>query len=594
MTPNDLPDWLTAPGADLPLFAGLPLPGLPSDPTDPGAAPSGAADPGPQPVPPPAAPAGATAGEPPAPPTALTETPQPVRTPPPRDPAPRDWAVSPLAVQHAPTDPPGDALYRFAVTAPAGPVAHECRVEFPLPRGVPRVQATRPSRRTAAGLVWELGALRPGAAVTLAVRFPITPETAPLVAAPRTALVAFRPVPAPALALSCGPVAFDPAGRPALPLTVTNTGAAPCGEVRVGARPDGPGGPCVAEVALPPLAAGESRAAELLLTAAGHPVRWAVEAAAADGPAGRAVIEVAPPPVELAVELGAPDRIATDDEATFEVLVTNRGAAPAAGARVTLSVPDELLFRSASAGGTLSIAGDRVEWPAADLPPGGSWRQTARLAGFAPGRLRLTAAVTAPGAPAAAAERALACEVNRSAAGASLAELLAGLAPAPLAPGAGFGAAEAAPARRTGRDRHLVVRAAGRTLALPIESVREVRQRLPLTPLPGVPGWVAGVANVRGDVVTVADLAGLLGLPAAGTAARLVVMHGAAGDSPLGLLVDEVAGIRALDAAAPAAPADAHLARFLTGVTVDPGGLVHRLAPAELLAAAEADTTAPA
>ena len=59
------------------------------------------------------------------------------------------------------------------------------------------------------------------------------------------------------------------------------------------------------------------------------------------------------------------------------------------------------------------------------------------------------------------------------------------------------------------------------------------------------------------------------------------------GADPLGLLIDEVLGIQPIAAESTPVPDD-HLSRFLAGITLDAAGVVHRLNPAELLAAADA------
>jgi purine-binding chemotaxis protein CheW len=206
-----------------------------------------------------------------------------------------------------------------------------------------------------------------------------------------------------------------------------------------------------------------------------------------------------------------------------------------------------------------------------------------RFVGFAPGRLKLLAAVAADGLPEVTATAPLVCEVRRSAGGASLAELLAGL----NIPAFDDLPEPAALSARDVRVRHLLFRAAGTRFALPIGNIREILKPLPATPVPGVPEWVCGVANVRGDIVTVIDLAPFLGLDDAGSRRGLLIVS-AGGADPLGVLIDEVAGIHPLAAGDPPPVTDPVLARFLSGVTPDPAGLIHRLDPAELLAAADA------
>src|SRR6185503_5941342 len=61
--------------------------------------------------------------------------------------------------------------------------------------------------------------------------------------------------------------------------------------------------------------------------------------------------------------------------------------------------------------------------------------------------------------------------------------------------------------------------------ALPIHAITAVYQHVFVTRLPCVPDFVAGIANVRGHVITVLDLAVILGAEhsAAATAALIVV-----------------------------------------------------------------------
>lgn len=82
---------------------------------------------------------------------------------------------------------------------------------------------------------------------------------------------------------------------------------------------------------------------------------------------------------------------------------------------------------------------------------------------------------------------------------------------------------------------------------IPIESIREIVDPRPCTPLPGSPAFVCGLINLRGRLVTVLDLGGRLGLPAASAhpGHSLVILdHGA---TRVGLAVEEVAGIVEVD-----------------------------------------------
>lgn len=85
---------------------------------------------------------------------------------------------------------------------------------------------------------------------------------------------------------------------------------------------------------------------------------------------------------------------------------------------------------------------------------------------------------------------------------------------------------------------HVRVRVAGEEYALPVSSVLEVGELGEVTPVPGAPPEVIGVRNLRGQVITVIDLAGLLGLHAEAPPGLIVVAK--EGTRQAGLAVDEV------------------------------------------------------
>lgn len=124
---------------------------------------------------------------------------------------------------------------------------------------------------------------------------------------------------------------------------------------------------------------------------------------------------------------------------------------------------------------------------------------------------------------------------------------------------------------------HLVVAVGAVRLAIAVAALRQTVTPGPVTRLPGLPPELRGIRSLRGDLVCLADTAALLGSPTSLEPAdqHVVVVEDT---SPLGLLVDEVLGLRHLD------PADVHspsatgtstgtLPDLLTGVTPD-GALV--------------------
>jgi chemotaxis signal transduction protein len=108
----------------------------------------------------------------------------------------------------------------------------------------------------------------------------------------------------------------------------------------------------------------------------------------------------------------------------------------------------------------------------------------------------------------------------------------------------------AAPVRthEVATELHLAVRLGGHRLAIPAASARHVGPTPPLTAVPAAPAAIVGVAPVLGEIVVVADLAAVLGADAERPyeEGQLLVVDDA--DGGLGLLVDGVEGLMAIDA----------------------------------------------
>jgi purine-binding chemotaxis protein CheW len=92
-------------------------------------------------------------------------------------------------------------------------------------------------------------------------------------------------------------------------------------------------------------------------------------------------------------------------------------------------------------------------------------------------------------------------------------------------------------------NRLLVLRLAGREVALPLEVVSEMIRMVALTPLPDVPAWLCGVLNLRGVVVPVVDLRARLGLHTSPPHLNTPISIVHAGDRLVGLLADEAVEI---------------------------------------------------
>lgn len=285
----------------------------------------------------------------------------------------------------------------------------------------------------------------------------------------------------------------------------------------------------------------------------------------------------APVPV-LAIRLEAPLTVPLDEEFPVTVKLLNSGT-PARGVDVSLAIPDTVVYRAATAGGFLAESGRAVEWKIPDLPTGTEWTGTTWLVGFAPGPIQLPVTATCPPARASADLR-LVCEIR--AGSSALADLLATLG------AEAEDLSEASHGEETGVP-YLVFRVGGNRFALPIAAISEIIRPSGLTPVPGAPPWLAGVANVRGDIVPVVAIAGLLGLNVSETPRALVVIRPPEDDQGIGLLADDVLGIRPLleESELSGEMVDEARAQFLSGLALDRGELVQRLDITRVLQAVE-------
>jgi purine-binding chemotaxis protein CheW len=83
--------------------------------------------------------------------------------------------------------------------------------------------------------------------------------------------------------------------------------------------------------------------------------------------------------------------------------------------------------------------------------------------------------------------------------------------------------------------------------AIDIMSVREIRGWSQATPLPHAPEFVRGVINLRGTVLTIVDLADRLGMGRTEAGERNVIIVVHTGKETVGLLVDAVSDILAIN-----------------------------------------------
>jgi purine-binding chemotaxis protein CheW len=113
-------------------------------------------------------------------------------------------------------------------------------------------------------------------------------------------------------------------------------------------------------------------------------------------------------------------------------------------------------------------------------------------------------------------------------------------------------------------------RLADETYAIEAAFVVEVFPLVDLTPLPGTPPFVSGIVTVRGRILSVVDIKKLFDLPEKGLTDlhQVIIVRGE--DMELGILADEVTGMRSIfqDEIGPPLPTLTGIrAEYLRGVT---------------------------
>jgi chemotaxis signal transduction protein len=98
------------------------------------------------------------------------------------------------------------------------------------------------------------------------------------------------------------------------------------------------------------------------------------------------------------------------------------------------------------------------------------------------------------------------------------------------------------------RERVLVVEVSGVQYGIPVAQTREVVRSPHLVRVPGAPSETLGIVNLRGAVVTVLDLAVILGRGSAEAGASIVLIEN--GARLVGFAVDGVREVRVLETTA--------------------------------------------
>ncbi len=143
----------------------------------------------------------------------------------------------------------------------------------------------------------------------------------------------------------------------------------------------------------------------------------------------------------------------------------------------------------------------------------------------------------------------------------------------------------------TGREL-MAFRIGAQEFCVDIMAVREIRGFTPATPLPQSPGFVRGVINLRGVVLPIIDHATRLGLPAAETTARHVIMVVHVDKQAVGLLVDAVSDILTVsrESIQPTPDIASEMAKsFVRGVLAIDGRMISLIALDNVLPPMEAE-----
>jgi purine-binding chemotaxis protein CheW len=130
----------------------------------------------------------------------------------------------------------------------------------------------------------------------------------------------------------------------------------------------------------------------------------------------------------------------------------------------------------------------------------------------------------------------------------------------------------------------------GNTLAVPIDSVKELIELPEMTPVPMMPDFLRGVMNLRGSVIPVIDLGQRFGLgrtePGWRTCVVIFELGTGEGRQTLGVMVDavhEVVEIAANQIDAPPQFGSQIAPEFLQGMIRLPAQIVPLLKPAQVL-----------
>jgi purine-binding chemotaxis protein CheW len=114
---------------------------------------------------------------------------------------------------------------------------------------------------------------------------------------------------------------------------------------------------------------------------------------------------------------------------------------------------------------------------------------------------------------------------------------------------------------------HARVKAGGEHYAVPVENVLEISELGDVAPVPGAPPSVLGARNLRGQVISVVDLASVIGIADDSERERVVVAE--EGGRRCGIAVSEIVDVGDLEESL-----DEDDSPYLKGTTLIDGQLV--------------------
>lgn len=532
------------------------------------------------------------------PPQASVPPPPPEPEPEAGDPEEEAWVRSEHAIAISRKGPGQPAGYGITVRNTRTHTIYEFTITHQLPEDCHLIDAQPAALQEGRTLLWRFGQVEPG--VKIQVRAKAAPQPGEELPERGTFGIAYRITP--------------PQAKPCLTIQTHGPSSARVGELvplRIEVRNEGtvPAEGAACQLTLPAelsggigeaprfplgtLGPGACTYLHLQLSAksAGQFVcRLAVESSLGQSAPATWTIQALEPQLRIQIAEVAPT--SPGDQTAGQIHLCNEGNASAENIEVRLVFPEEARPLSAQEGGHCTPSERKIVWHLKSLAAGASRALAYTWRAELPGDVTLRAEVFQADRLQDETTTRATIVIAADSAGGVLEELL-GAIDAEM----GSRLSEAPTQNRVSQyersgERYLVFTLAGIDYAIPLENVLEAGSPPPVAPVPHVPEWVVGVTNLRGDVVSLVDLRGFLGLEAeaGGNAHRLLVVKTRQAELTIGLLVDRLRGIHALPQArltGADALGESPITPFVRGITEEAGRVVVFLDLDQLLLSAE-------